>query len=183
MPITRTAPMMVTTMRDDVDWLSIPQDFLLDHGFLAEPVANNAPRYPYRPNPALPECDHHVLLPYRDDIVWCPICASAGHHSQLKRAWLSPSMQQVWWEHHNMATGQLESDRRRMDVHLADASKRAEDRLEGTPANFVRTDYTELRKLKAERGGDITLGLDATHDRAVQEGRKDAVGKTTFPMK
>lgn len=170
-------------MQDNVTWLSIPQDLLLDYGFLAEPVAINAPRFPYKPHPEHLDCEHHVLLPYRDDSVWCPICATEGHHSLLKRAWVAPAMWQVWWEHQNMATGQLESDRHRMDVHLADASKRAEDRLEGTPANFVRTDYTELRKLKAERGGNIEAGLASTHDKAVAEGKKERVGKTTYTMK
>jgi hypothetical protein len=165
-------------VRDDVQWLSIPQELLIDYGFLDAPVANNACRYPFRPHPEHRDCDHHVLLYSTDDTAWCPLCATEQRHSLLKRAWVAPTVQSMWHEHFNWTTGQLESDRKRMEEHLHAHSSQISEDL-GIGHTFERTDPSELRKMAKtnKNGNTVETGLPATHDRAVQEGRKPSRGK------
>ena len=155
---------------------SVPGEILYDLGMVDAIPANNAPKYLYRPNPERPECDHTVELPIRETYLWCPLCALEGHHSQLKRTYLAPAMQQVWWEHWNPTTGQVESDRKRMQHHLNQQADEVSEKL-GIAHEFHRNDFTALRKEAEAQGKDTQTPLRSTHDRAVAAGTKESKGR------
>jgi hypothetical protein len=149
---------------------------LFDLGYLPLLPATNAPRYLYGKGD---HCAHVVEVPIRESRLWCPVCKLTDQSpSMLKRIFVAPAMQQVWHEHFNWTTGQLESDRKRMEEHLHAHSSQISEDL-GIGHTFERTDPSELRKMAKtnKNGNTVETGLPATHDRAVQEGRKPSRGK------
>lgn len=74
----------------------------------------------------------------------------------------------------NLTTGRVETDPRKFARHLADKSKEMEDRL-GMPVDFQPCDPSDTYVSDE--------GLDATHDRAVQEGRKDSRGRFVWTVR
>lgn len=80
-----------------------------------------------------------------------------------------------------MATGQLESDPKKFRAHLRDASGEATDR-HGFQVNYEPVDYQADRDYLLRGVEDGQEGLQSTHDRAVEEGRKDSRGRFVYPM-
>lgn len=156
----------------------IPQEMLLDYGYIPAPVANNAPHYLYGKGT---DCEHQVELPIREERISCPLCASEHEFSLLKRIFLAPYCEQVWWSHYNPTTGRMESDRKAMQRHLTDHSHRISDEL-GIGHEYKRIDPSEVLKERAAKGADrngktVEGALVSTHNRAVAEGRKQSKGK------
>lgn len=166
--------MTVTGERADVG-------VLIDYGYIDREPPNNAIWYKYGKGS---ECGHVVRVPIREERLWCPICTTEGVYSQLRRVWESPSMQQVWHEHWNMATGRMESDRKQMEQHgKAHADKISEEL--GIAHSFERVDWSELRKtaeadLPTSKTDSMAQALVSTHDRAVAEGRKESKGRFVY---
>lgn len=156
----------------------VDPDVLWDLGMIDRPPANNARYWLYGKGS---ECDHQVELPINESRLWCPLCTQAGEISQLKKIFVAPFQQEVWHEHFNVATGQVESDRKRMEAHgKAHADKISEEL--GIAHGFERADYGELRATAMEtlptgKTDSMQQALVSTHDQAVKDGRKDSKGK------
>lgn len=151
---------------------------LVDYGYVPTTPANNAPHYLYGRGT---DCDHQVELPVREERISCPLCASEHEFSLLKRIFLSPNMEQVWWEHWNPTTGHVESDRKRMEERMHRHSETISEQL-GIRHNFERIDHSEIVREREKKGPDrngktVHSGLQSTHDRAVADGRKPSKGK------
>jgi hypothetical protein len=148
---------------------------LVDYGIVPKFVVGS-PHYLYGKGT---DCDHQVELPVREERLSCPLCASEHQFSLLKRIFLAPAMEQVWWSHWNPTTGQEESDRKRMQHHLNEKADRASERL-GIAHEFHRNDFTALRQEAERAGKDTQTPLRSTHDRAVKAGTKESKGRFTF---
>lgn len=156
-------------------------DVLVDYGYIARAPANNATWYRYGKGS---ECDHTVKLPIREERLWCPICTVDSRYSQLRRIYEAPAQQQVWHEHWNMATGRVESDRKRMEQHGRAHADRISEEL-GIAHSFERADWSELRAtaeadLPTAKTDSMAQALVSTHDRAVAEGRKESKGRFVY---
>lgn len=159
----------------------LPGDLLFELGYLPFVPANNKPHYLYGPYESS-RCEHHVEVPIREQYLWCPVCKVEGDEpSMLKRKFVAPAMQQVWHEHYNFSTGRVESDRKRMEQHLRAKSDAVSESL-GIKHNFIRADYGELKRHAENHGMDLQTSLEATHDRAVTEGRRESRGKYVWQV-
>lgn len=170
-------------MSGDDPILRVPQDLLIDRGYLPGPVANNTPHYQYGKGT---DCTHTVELPIRESHISCPICADNHDYSLLKRIYVSPNALPVWHTFYCPATGRVESDRRRMEQNMSAHSQKISEDL-GIAHNIVRTDHTELWKMAEARGEDengksVHTGLKSQHDKAVAEGRKESRGRFVVPL-
>jgi hypothetical protein len=153
------------------------RDEYLEQLDIEVPRAANQPHFTYGRGS---NCDHTIDLPIREQTVWCPLCRLEDRElSQLRRVFHSPSVRAVMHEHHNLTTGQVESDHRKFATHLSDAAKRHEDRL-GFPAKYEPTHPVELRREMERMGKDTELGLPATHDRQIATGEKESKGKFVY---
>jgi hypothetical protein len=173
-------------------------DILIEYGYITKPPVNNATWFPYGKSGCGQDecshfhCDHTVMLPTREERMWCPLCTMEGRYSQLKRIYECPQIHQVWHEFECMATGQTESDRKKMEMHGKDHAARISDEL-GIDHQFERVDYSELRREAENRkpnkkvtsvsktpGDDMAEAMVSTHDQAVKDGRKQSKGRFTF---
>lgn len=113
-----------------------------------------------------------------ESIIWCDECGADGRWTQLRKSFASMGTRfaRVWHDTDtpNLTTGRVETDARKFARHLADESKRMEDRL-GQRVDFQPVDPTDRDAL-----GVTDEGMDATHDQAVRDGRKDSRGRFVF---
>lgn len=160
------------------DGIRVPGEMLVDYGYVEELPANNAPVYLYGKGD---NCECLVELPIRESYLWCPICGAEGIRSQLKRVYIPQTNQTMWHGHWNLATGQYETDRKKMEQHgRAHADKQSEEL--GIAHGFERVDYSELAQERANKGSDkhgntVEAARVATHDRKVASGEKESRGK------
>ena len=110
--------------------------------------------------------------------LWCQECSSHREYTQMKKSYQEQgvSFPRVWQDIGipNPTTGQVESDPRKFREHLHVASREMEERL-GMKVDYQPVDMTDKDAL-----GVTDEGMDATHDRAVAEGRKDSRGRFVF---
>lgn len=113
-----------------------------------------------------------------ETMLWCQECASAHEYVQLKKAYQEQgvSFPRVWQDIGipNPTTGQVESDPRKFREHLHVASEQMAERL-GMKVDYQPVDLTDRDAL-----GVTDEGMDATHDQAVKDGRKDSRGRFVF---
>ncbi len=113
-----------------------------------------------------------------ESMLWCQDCSAAREYTQLKKSYQSQgiSMATVWHDtgEINLTTGRVESDPRKFATHLRDQSEIASERL-GMPVDYQPVDMTDKDAL-----GVTDEGMDATHDQAVRDGRKDSRGRFVF---
>lgn len=111
--------------------------------------------------------------------IWCAECGGeASSYTRLKKAYASMATRfsRVWHDTGipNMTTGRVESDPRKFAAHLREKSEEMGERL-GIKVDYQPVDLTDKDAL-----GVTDEGMDATHDRAVAEGRKDSRGRFLF---
>ncbi len=113
--------------------------------------------------------------------LWCADeegCKSAHEWVQLKKSYadMHISTATVWQDTGipNLTTGRVESDARKFATHLREQSEIMGERL-GMAVDYQPVDMTDRDAL-----GVTDEGLDATHDAAVREGRKDSRGRFVF---
>lgn len=111
--------------------------------------------------------------------IWCAECGTeASIYTRLKKAYASMATRfsKVWHDTGipNMTTGRVESDPRKFAAHLREQSEIMGERL-GMKVDYQPVDLTDKEAL-----GVTDEGMDATHDRAVAEGRKDSRGRFIF---
>lgn len=124
-------------------------------------------------------CDRSVTCQLttniNESVIWCNECAEQHEWTQLKKSFqaMGTNFARVWHDTGipNITTGRVESDPKKFATHLRDESRRAEERL-GMPVNYEPVDLTDKDAL-----GVTEEGMDATHDRAVKDGRKDSRGR------
>lgn len=111
----------------------------------------------------------------RESFIWCDECRESREYTQLKKSYQSQgvSMAQVWHDTDtiNLSTGRVESDPRKFKEHLRIKSEEMEERL-GIKVDYQPVDLTDKDAL-----GVTDEGMDATHDAAVRDGRKDSRGR------
>lgn len=108
--------------------------------------------------------------------LWCrDDCRDAHEWTQLRKSYQAMNIAtfQVWQDTDqiNLATGRVETDPRKFREHLHVASEEASERL-GMKVDYQPVDMTDRDAL-----GVTDEGMDATHDAAVREGRKDSRGR------
>lgn len=107
--------------------------------------------------------------------LWCDECAEAHEYVQMKKSYqaMGISAATVWQDTGipNISTGRVESDPKKFAAHLREASEKMGERL-GTNVDYQPMDMTDKDSL-----GVTDEGMDATHDIAVKEGRKDSRGR------
>lgn len=113
-----------------------------------------------------------------ESIIWCAECAVAHEYTQMHKAFaeMGISHATVWHDTGvpNLTTGRVESDPRKFAVHLREQGERMGERL-GMATDYQPADLTDRDAL-----GVTDEGMDATHDRAVKDGRKDSRGRFVF---
>lgn len=115
----------------------------------------------------------------RETTLWCPDdCKSSHEWVQMKKAYaeMGTSFATVWQDTDipNLSTGRVETDPKKFRQHLAQKSEEMAERL-GMAVDYQPVDMTDKDAL-----GVTDEGLDATHDAAVREGRKDSRGRFVF---
>lgn len=111
--------------------------------------------------------------------IWCQDdCKDLREWVQMRKSYQSMGvvMATVWQDTDipNLSTGRVETDPRKFAAHLRQKSAEMEERL-GHKVDFQPVDMTDKDAL-----GVTDEGMDATHDRAVAEGRKDSRGRFVF---
>ncbi len=112
----------------------------------------------------------------RETTLWCPDdCKAESAWVQMRKAWqdMGVNAATVWHDtgQVNMTTGRVETDARKFAAHLREQSEIMGERL-GMKVDYQPVDMTDKDSL-----GVTDEGLDATHDAAVREGRKDSRGR------
>lgn len=115
-----------------------------------------------------------------ESIIWCDDdCREMQEWTQLRKSFQSQgtAFATVWQDTDtvNLTTGRVETDARKFAQHLRDRSAQESERL-GMTVDFQPVDPTDRDAL-----GVTDEGLDATHDRAVADGRKDSRGRFVWP--
>lgn len=132
--------------------------------------------------PVHSDADHEVVCQLtsntNESMLWCDDdCKEAGEWTQLRKCWREQGvrMATVWQDTGipNLTTGRVESDPKKFREHLKVASREMEERL-GIPVDFQPTDPSDTYHSDE--------GLDATHDRAVADGRKDSRGRFVWTV-
>lgn len=153
----------------------------------ARDLTHHHPQFVYEaPCPVHSDATHNVICQVtsntNESAIWCARdndgdCPDAQEWTQLKKSYASMGTRfaTVWQDcdRVNLTTGRVETDPRKFAQHLADKSKEMEDRL-GMPVDFQPCDPSDTYVSDE--------GLDATHDRAVQDGRKDSRGRFVWQM-
>lgn len=107
--------------------------------------------------------------------IWCEECGEHGIWTRLLKSFQSQGVRfaRVWHDTGtpNLSTGQVESDPRKFREHLHVASEQMAERL-NMPVDYQPCDMTDKDAL-----GVTDEGMDATHDAAVREGRRDSRGR------
>lgn len=112
----------------------------------------------------------------RETTIWCPDdCKQEAAWVQMHKAWaeMGTSFATVWQDTDipNLSTGRVETDPKKFRQHLAQKSEEMAERL-GMAVDYQPVDMTDKDAL-----GVTDEGMDATHDAAVREGRKDSRGR------
>lgn len=113
-----------------------------------------------------------------ESMLWCDDdCRDMHEWTQLRKCWqaMGTMFATVWQDTDipNLTTGRVETDPKKFARHLADKSKEMEDRL-GMPVDYQPCDPSDTYVSDE--------GLDATHDRAVADGRKDSRGRFVWTV-
>lgn len=128
-------------------------------------------------NPADIRCQ--VVSNIRESGIWCDECGEAETPDPclLMRSFTAAPFTPatVWHDTDtpNMTTGRVESDPKKFARHLAEQSEIMAERL-GMPVDYQPCDPADTYVSDE--------GLDATHDRAVSEGRKDSRGRFVWTV-
>lgn len=113
-----------------------------------------------------------------ESMLWCQECAREHEYTQMKKSYqeMGTSFATVWQHTDipNLTTGRVETDPKKFAIHLREQSEIMGERL-GMKVDYQPVDMTDKDAL-----GVTDEGLDATHDRAVAEGRKDSRGRFVF---
>lgn len=111
----------------------------------------------------------------RETTIFCEECGEHGEWTQMKKSYqaMGTRFATVWQDTGipNLATGQVESDPKKFAEHLRVAGEEMGERL------GMKVDYQPAEMTDKAAHGVTDEGLDATHDRAVKEGRKDSRGR------
>ncbi len=107
--------------------------------------------------------------------VWCEICGEDGVWTRLSKSYQSQGVRimTVWQDTDtpNLTTGRVETDARKMQQYLDMRSD-----IEGERLN-MKVDFQIVDPTDRDALGVTDEGMDATHDRAVSDGRKDSRGR------
>lgn len=107
--------------------------------------------------------------------IWCEECGERNLWTRLLKSFQSQgtNFARVWHDTDtpNLATGQVESDPRKFREHLHVASEQMAERL-NMPVDYQPCDMTDKDAL-----GVTDEGMDATHNQAVKDGRRDSRGR------
>ena len=151
----------------------------------ADDLSHHRPQHVYeaiQPCPLYGRDDGDVVCQMTSNVnesfLWCEECGESGSWTQLRKSFQSQGIAfaQVWQasDTPNLSTGKIESDPRKFKEHLYAAGQEMAERI-GMPVNYEPVDMTDRDAL-----GVTDEGMDATHDRAVAEGRKDSRGRFVF---
>ncbi len=116
-----------------------------------------------------------VVSNVRESFLWCDDCRGAHEYTQLRKSYQEQgvAMASVWQDTDtiNLSTGRVETDRKKFAAHLRHQSEIMGERL-GMKVDYQPCDMTDKASL-----GVTDEGMDATHNVAVREGRKDSRGR------
>ena len=150
----------------------------------ADNLTHHRPQYVYEATcPIHSDPDYQVICSLtsntNESIIWCDDdCRELQEWTQLKKSWQSQGvvMATVWQDTDtiNLSTGRVETDPRKFATHLREQSEIMGERL-GMNVDYQPCDMTDRDAL-----GVTDEGLDATHDQAVKDGRKDSRGRFVF---
>lgn len=115
-----------------------------------------------------------------ESIIWCDDdCRESQEWTQLRKSFQSmgTAFATVWQDTDtpNLTTGRVETDARKMQHYLNQRAEEEGERL-GMTLDYQIVDPTDHDAL-----GITDEGIDATHDRAVKDGRKDSRGRFVWP--
>lgn len=120
-----------------------------------------------------------LITNVNESSLWCPdACKEMHEWTHLKKAYASMGIfhAQIWQDCDipNLTTGRVETDPRKFATHLHEQSEIMSERLN------MKVDYQPTDPTDRDALGITDEGMDATHDRAVKEGRKDSRGRFVF---
>lgn len=141
----------------------------------------------YDGNPADIRCQLHTNI--RESQLSCDECVLYGDATVepliLHRSYTAApfSFPKVWQDTDtpNLTTGRVETDPRKFAIHLADESKRMEDRLNARGGN-QKVDYQPVDPTDTTALGVTDEGLDATHNHRVASGQRDSKGRFVWQV-
>lgn len=107
--------------------------------------------------------------------LWCPDCGECNIWTALFKSFQGQgtNFATIWQDTDtlNLTTGRVETDEKKMAIHLRERSEIDGERL-GMKVDYQIVDPTDKDAL-----GVTDEGLDATHDHQVRTGQKDSRGR------